>query len=404
MSLSPSSTEQIDDFEKVVLSDPHQAYRVLRADGPVRKMQMPDGMKAWVITRYDEARAALADPALQKAPPAGGMAEQGLQQLDDDFSDDLAANLITVDPPEHTRLRKLVTKAFTSRRVEALRPRIEQIADELLDEMANHTEVDLLDAFAFPLPMTVICEFLGVPDEDRDDFRQWSKYLLDVDSAEAGPVSASMAAYLMRLIATKRDDPGDDLLTALIQARDDDDRLSEQELVSMVFVLLLAGHETTVSLISNGVLALLRHPEQLAALTADPGLLPGAVEEFLRFDGPIHLATLRWATTDLTLHGASVAAGEPVLVSLLSANRDASRFDDPDRFDITRKPESHLAFGHGIHYCLGAALARLEGEIAFGRLLARFPDLSLAGEPEALQWRHSTLIRGVERLPVRLAA
>ncbi|ASO19474.1 cytochrome P450 [Actinoalloteichus hoggarensis] len=397
----PSSAEQTDDFEKVVLKDPHPAYQELRVEGPVRRMVIPEGEATWIVTRYDEARAALADPALQKSPPAAAV---GRFKDDVYFSQDLSANLLQSDQPEHTRLRKLVTKAFTSRRVAELRPRVEQIADELLDEMAGRTEVDLLDAFAFPLPMTVICEFLGVPGEDRDDFRRWSNLLLDVDSEETGPASASMAAYLMRLIAAKREAPADDLLTALIQARDDEDRLSERELVGMVFVLLVAGHETTVNLIGNGVHALLRHPDQLAALKADPGLLPGAVEEFLRFDGPIHLATMRWASTDMTLYGARVSAGDPVLVSLLSANRDPDRFEEPDRLDVTRAPGGHLAFGHGIHFCLGAPLARMEGEIAFGRLLARFPDLSLAAEPETLRWRHSTLIHGLETLPVRLTA
>ncbi|APU14020.1 MULTISPECIES: cytochrome P450 family protein [Actinoalloteichus] len=397
----PSSAEQTEDFEKVVLGDPHPAYRELRIEGPVRRMVIPEREAAWIVTRYDEARAALADPALQKSPPA---IASGRFTEDEYFSQELSANLLQADQPEHTRLRKLVTKAFTSRRVAALRPRIEQIADDLLDEMEGHTELDLLDAFAFPLPMTVICEFLGVPDEDRDDFRQWSNLLLDVDSPETAPASASMAAYLMRLIAAKREAPADDLLTALIQAKDDEDRLSERELVGMVFVLLVAGHETTVNLIGNGVHALLRHPDQLAALKADPGLLPGAVEEFLRFDGPVHLATMRWASADMTLYGAQVSAGDPVLVSLLSANRDPSRFEEPDRLDVTRTPGGHLAFGHGIHFCLGAPLARMEGEIAFGRLLARFPELSLAGEPETLSWRYSTLIRGLETLPVRLTA
>ncbi|MBB5909233.1 cytochrome P450 [Actinoalloteichus hymeniacidonis] len=404
--MSHPSAERSDDVDEMVLRDPHAAYQLLRSAGPIRQLQLFPEFDAWVVTDYEEARAALADQSLQKAPPdtAEGVA------FDSPFEDELSANLLRADQPEHTRLRKLVTKAFTSRRIQEMRPRIEQIADELLDEMDGHTELDLLDAYAFPLPMTVICELLGVPDDDRDDFRAWSNRLLDTDvtdedGSSVHEASTAMAAYLMKLIAQKREEPADDLLTALIDARDSEDRLTERELVGMVFVLLVAGHETTVNLIGNGVNGLLRNPDQLAALQANPELLPGAVEEFLRFDGPVHLATARWASEDMDLFGAQVKAGQMVLVSLLAANRDSNRFENPDRLDVTRAPGGHLAFGHGIHFCLGAALARLEGEIAFGRLLARFPDLALAGDPAApLRWRYSTIIHGLETLPVRLTA
>jgi len=264
--------------------------------------------------------------------------------------------------------------------------------------------VDLIDHFAFPLPMTVICELLGVPDGDRQEFRAWSTTVLsDAPDQEVRAASTAMADYLVDLLAVKRAKPADDLLTGLIQARDHEDRLNEQELVSMVFVLLVAGHETTVNLIGNGTLALLRHPDQLARLRQDPSLVPGAVEELLRYNGPVNLATMRYTTEPVRLGDVEIPAGEFVLVSLASANHDDRRFADPERLDIGREATGHLAFGHGIHYCLGAPLARLEGEVAFRQLFDRFPGLRLAAAPAELRWRNSTLIRGLVRLPVHLA-
>jgi cytochrome P450 len=390
-------------------ADPYAVYAALRDDGPVRRVVLPNGWDVWVVTRYAEARAALADPRLSKDPRS--LAERFGDDMirdDDIVAASLRAHMLNADPPDHTRLRKLVTKAFTARRIDGLRPRIEAITDELLDELAagaGHGPVDLIDTFAFPLPITVISELLGVPPDDRDDFRAWSTTIVsDGPDDEMQTASAAMATYLSGLLAAKRADPGDDLLTALIQARDDEDRLDEHELVSMAFLLLVAGHETTVNLIGNGVLALLRRPDQLSRLRADPSLIPGAVEELLRYDGPVNLATMRFTTEPVVLgDGVRIPAGEFVLVSLASADHDPSRFADPDRLDVTRPVGGHLAFGHGIHYCLGAPLARLEGEIAFTCLLDRFPHLRLAGTPTDLRWRHSSLIRGLERLPVQLS-
>jgi cytochrome P450 len=314
--------------------------------------------------------------------------------------------MLNSDPPDHTRLRRLVATAFTMRRVELLRPRVAEITEDLLAGLAGQDEVDLVDAFAFPLPVTVICELLGVPHADRDAFRAWSTTLVSAGEAETLAVAGrDMAAYLRQLIAAKRAAPADDMVSALVQAHEDDgDRLTEAELVAMAFLLLVAGHETTVNLIANGVLALLRHPDQLAALRGDPALLSGAVEEFLRYDGPISHATLRYTVEPVELSGVTIPAGEFVVVSLSSANRDGDRFPDADRLDITRAAGGHLAFGHGIHFCLGAPLARLEGQIAIGRLLDRFPGLSLAVDPDQLRWRNSTLLRGLESLPVRLSS
>jgi cytochrome P450 len=394
------------------IQDPYALYARLREESPVCEILMPRGLKVWLVSRYADARDALADPALHKdMRQAHDLFERHRtdQDTNDGFGQDLAAHMLNTDPPDHTRLRKLVATAFTMRRVELLRPRIEQITDDLLAGLATRDRVDLVDEFAFPLPVTVICELLGVPRDDRDEFREWSATLVSSYGRErVAEASRNMAAYLSALIADKRENPADDMLSALIQVRDsgDDgtggDRLSEVELVSMAFLLLVAGHETTVNLIGNGVLALLRNPDQLRALRADPGLLAGAVEEFLRFESPVNLATFRYTVAPVRLGGVEIPAGEFVLVSLGAANRDSERFADADRLDVTRGAGGHLAFGHGIHFCLGAPLARLEGQVAIGRLLDRFPDLALAVDPDELRWRDSTLLRGLESLPLRL--
>jgi cytochrome P450 len=312
--------------------------------------------------------------------------------------------MLNLDPPDHERLRKLVNKAFTARRVEQLRPRITAITAGLLDDMSTRREVDLLASFAFPLPITVICELLGVPVADRDQFRAWSATIVaDTIAPEVFQSHATaMTAYFRTLMAARRREPADDLLSALISARDEEDRLSENELLSMAFLLLVAGHETTVNLIGSGMLALLLHPGELARLRADPSLLGGAVEELLRYVSPVNNATFRFTGEPLELGGVPIGPGEVVLVSLSGANRDPSRYAGPEGLDIGRDGAGHLAFGHGIHYCLGAPLARVEAEIAFGGLLGRFGSMTLAVPPDALRWRPSSLIHGLESLPVRL--
>ncbi|PRY42455.1 cytochrome P450 family protein [Umezawaea tangerina] len=396
-------------FEKLgpeYQQEPHAVHERLRAVGPVSELVLPRGLKVWVVTRYEEARIALSDNRFSKDfSKAGDLFGRHLQPGAPrrEFDQSFASHMLNSDPPAHNRLRKLVNKAFTARRMEALRPRIQEITDQLLDEMVGKSEVDLLDALAFPLPITVICELLDVPMDQRDDFRVWSGTLLtDSKQEDVDAAAASMYAFLAALIESKRATPGDDIFSALVHASEDDDRLDQTELISMAFLLLVAGHETTVNLIGNGVLALLRNPDQLAALRADRSLLPGAVEEFLRLDGPINLATFRYTSEDVELGGVTIPAGEIALVSLLGANRDPEKFPEPDRMDITRQTGGHVAFGHGIHFCLGAPLARLEGAIAVGSLLDRF-DIELAGEPETLRWRESTLLHGLERFPVSLS-
>ncbi|CCH34118.1 cytochrome P450 [Actinosynnema sp. NPDC047251] len=387
--------------------DPHAFHAELREESAARPILLPRGLKVWLVTRYDEARLALADPRLSKDfagfLPLFERHQTGTREATR-FDNSLVQHMLNSDPPTHTRLRKLVMKAFTPRRVEQLRPRIQQITDDLLDAVADRGETDLVEALAFPLPITVICEMLGIPLDDRDDFREWSNTLVagnDPDAVEAA--GTAMAGFLSTLVDTLRAHPGDDIFSALIHATDENDRLDQTELISMAFLLLVAGHETTVNLIATGVLNLLRHPEQLDKLRADRTLLPGAVEEFLRYEGPVNQATFRFTTEEVTLGDVTIPEGEFVLASLMSANRDERRFADGESFDITRAAGGHLAFGHGIHYCLGAPLARLEGEIAVGTLLDRY-DIALTAEPETLRWRSSTLMRGLYTLPVSLSA
>ncbi|MFI7123395.1 cytochrome P450 [Amycolatopsis sp. NPDC049868] len=387
------------------VQDPHRVSALLREEGPARKVRLPRGLNVWLVTGYAEARAILSDPRVGKDPAAVQrlFERDGFESSGDSAVRALNGHMLNSDPPDHTRLRKLVNQAFTTRTVSRLRPRIEQITAELLDGIGDAERTDLLPAFAVPLPIRVICELLGVHAGDQPAFATWSNTMLAWSTPEElQAAAAKMHAYLVDLIEEKRAEPADDLLSGLIHASDEGDSLAADELLAMAFLLLVAGFETTVNLIANSVLALLREPEQLAALRADPTLLPGAVEEFLRYDGAIHLATIRFTKEPVLVGAVEIPADEFVLVSLLGANRDAGRFEDPHRLDVTRSAAGHLAFGHGIHHCVGAPLARLEAEIALRGLLERFPALGLDAEPETLRWRESTLVHGLETLPVRL--
>lgn len=355
----------------------------------------------WLVSGYDEARALLADPRLSTdyfgvrallPPGAAGP-----------YESPLSAHMLNTDPPAHTRLRTLVDRAFTARTVARLRPRIERIADDLLARMPPGGPVDLIEDYAVPLPVTVICELLGVPVADRNDFRRWSKGDRLVGAARRRPgIRASVSAYLTALIDAKRVSPAEDLLSDLLRQTGADGALWPDELVRTAFLLLVAGLEKMVSLIGNGVLALLQHPRELSRLRSEPALLPTAIEEFLRYEGAIHIATVRFTTEPVRVAGTVIPAEALVLISLLAANRDRDRYADPDVLDLTRPPDGHLAFGHGVHYCVGAPLARLEGQIAIGRLLSRFPGLALAGEAGELHWRGSLLVRSLSSLPVTL--
>ncbi|MFF0427833.1 cytochrome P450 [Streptomyces sp. NPDC004520] len=377
-------------------ANPYPYYAKLREAGPVHEVRLPDGFQFWLVVGHEEARAALADPRLAKSPSVIGVRPPEEEVI--------GVHLLSADGADHTRLRRLVTAEFTGRRVESLRPRIERLTHELADAMEPAGRADLVDAYAFPLPITVICELLGVPAEDRDTFRGWSNELV-TPTGERGILDAleGFGGYLDGLIEDKRAaGPADDLLSGLIAARaEDGDRLSGPELRAMAYLLLIAGHETTVNLISNTVRNLLAHPEQLAALRADPDLLDGTIEESLRYDGPVETATFRVTREAVTVGDTVIPAGQSVIVGIGASDRDPVRFPAPDRFDIRRETKGHLAFGHGIHYCLGAPLARLEGRIALRTLLDRFPGLELDAEAGSLEWLPGMLMRGTRRLPVR---
>ncbi|MFI7317296.1 cytochrome P450 [Streptomyces venezuelae] len=384
-----------------LVDDPYGTYARLRVTAPVHRVAGTDGKPAWLVTRYDDVREALANPLLSldksHALPGG---YRGLA-----LPPALDANLLNMDPPDHTRIRSLVGRAFTRRRVEQLRAPIRRTADALLDAVEPLGRADLVAAYAAPLPITVICDLLGVPDGSRHDFREWTDALLAPDPAHPEKAKHGVVALLGffgGLLADKRQHPADDLLSDLVAVRDAGDRLSEDELMSLAFLILFAGYENTVHLIGNAALALLDHPEQLAALRDDPARLPAAVEEFQRYDGPAPLAIRRFPTQDITIAGVTVPAGETVLLSLGSANRDPARFPDPDRLDLDRATAGHVALGHGIHHCLGAPLARLETEIAVGALVERFPRLALAVPRDEIRWRPSMRSRGLLELPVTL--
>ncbi|GGX41040.1 cytochrome P450 family protein [Streptomyces chartreusis] len=380
-----------------LIDHPHDVYRRLRDTAPVHRIAGADGNPAWIVTRYQDVREALTDPRLsvdKRHAKEGNY--QGLT-----LPPALDANLLNMEAPDHTRIRRLVVRAFTARRVEQLRAPIRETADRLLDALGPHGTTDLIASYAAPLPITVICDLLGVPDRHRRDFRVWTDTLVAPDPSRPQDAKAAVVAMLGffgELLADKREEPADDLLSDLIAVRDEGDRLSEDELMSLAFLILFAGYENTVQLIGNAVLALLRHPEQLDALRADPEGIAAAVEEFHRFEGPALLAIRRFPTEDMTIGGVPVPAGETVLLSLAAANRDPARFPDPDRLDLSRDTSGHLALGHGVHHCLGAPLARAETEIALTALLERFPELALAdGEP---RWRRSLRARGLLALPV----
>ncbi|MFD5315877.1 cytochrome P450 [Streptomyces sp. NPDC127098] len=380
-----------DDFAR----DPHPYFATLRERGPVHYARLPGGCHGWLVVGHREARAALTDPRLVKVL-AEGPGETGPERA--------GAHLLNSDPPVHTRLRALVAREFTPGRIAALAPRVQEITDALLDTMlaAPDRRADLVTAFSFPLPITVICELLGVPHLDHERFRDWSRALTAGGLAEMPKTRAVMTEYLAGLVAAKRKEPGEDLLSALLHTADSDgDQLSEEELLAMCFLLLIAGHETTVGLISNGVLALLRHPDQLAALRADRALLDDAIEEILRYDGPVLTATARFAAEDVEIAGTVIPHRDLVLPVIADAGRDPDRFPDPTRFDIHRDARGHLAFGHGVHYCLGAPLARLEARVALRSLLERAPDLALDTHPDAVPWHPGIVVRGPHELPVR---
>lgn len=377
----------------------------LRAQGPVHRVKLANGLDAWVVVRYEEARKALMHPALLKDPTPAEEALAAVGYTLNRPGVGLGGNMLESDPPEHTRLRRLVAGAFSPNRVQQLAPRVQQIADGLLDAIAGLGEADLVEAFTAPLPITVICELLGVPaGPARSDFRAWTNAALSPPSDTQRAGALNLNQYLARLIESKRSIPGDDLLSALIEVHHKQDgSLSRAELLGTAVLLVVAGHDTTVNLLGNAVIGLFRQPGQAELLRARPELITNAVEEFLRYDPPVELSPLRYAAEDLELGGRQIMRGDIVTIAFGSASRDVPQPDggDPDMIDVERAAARHMAFGHGIHHCLGAPLARLEATIAIGTLLRRLPDLRPAAALDPVPWTPIALMHGPLSLPVR---
>jgi len=407
---SPLSSELIffNPFLPEVRANPYPHYRELREREPLHR----NPLGFWILSRYREGASVLRDRRFAMIDPRDRDDPLSLL-LDRDslaiIQDAMMRTMLFMNPPDHTRIRSLVTKAFTSRVVEGLRPRIQAIVDDLIDAVAARGEMDLVADLAYPLPVTVIAEMMGIPAEDRFQFRQWATdlaptidpVLMPDALARAVRAVTEFAEYFRPLVEDRRREPGNDLLSALIAAEEAGDRLSEEELFANAILLIGAGHETTTNLIGNGLLALLRNPPELERLKRSPELIEGAVEELLRYDSPVQMSG-RKAKEDLKVGNEKIAAGERVLVLIGAANRDPDRFADPDRVDVARSDNEHLTFGGGVHYCLGASLARAEGQIAIGTLLRRLDALELACE--APEWRETITLRGLKSLPLKFRA
>jgi cytochrome P450 len=389
-------------------ADPFAVFARMREEDPVFSQPGLDGTTPiWFVTGYDDVAAVLLDDDRFVRDPRNALTAEELEVRSGSFPDlgPIENHMLNRDGDDHRRLRRLVTKAFTPKMVEQLRPRIQTIADELLDAVEAHGEMDLSAAYAFPLPITVIAEMLGVPQADRDRFKEWSDAIVTPTNGEDElqrffEQMGEFVGYLTELFAARRAAPTDDLISALLAARDEDDALSEDELFGTVVLLIVAGHETTVGLIGNAVVNLLEHPEQLALVREDASLLPAAVEEVLRYEGPVERTLNRWAATDVDLGGHTIRRGDLVIAIVGSADRDGNRFADPDRLDVRREDVRHLAFGRGSHYCLGAPLARLEAQIALETLFRRLPGLRLAVPRRELEWRPTPGFRRIAALPV----
>ncbi|WP_211588535.1 cytochrome P450 family protein [Allorhizocola rhizosphaerae] len=400
-------TDEADLLSWSFVQDPYTTYARLREQGPVTRQvvkTLATELNAWVVTSHEHGRALLSDSRLSKDSVAlPGVVNR--HAVDGSRSaTEQPKSMLFSDPPDHTRLRRLLGKAFTMRRVEEMRPWIVRQVESLLDGVRPGEEFDLVDRIALPLPIYVIGNLLGVPEERFADFKSWSSALASVNITAEEKQQALGAAfrYLGELIAQKREEPADDMISALIQAQDEGTRLEPAELMSTVFLVMNAGYETTANMISSGMLALLTHPDQQELLRADLSLLPSAIEEFLRFESPLNLSTIRFSTEAIEVGDVTIPAGEIVFIALLAANRDPEQFAEPDRLRVDRRAGQHLSFGHGIHHCVGAPLARLEGEIVFRALLERFGKWQLAVPVEHLTWRYTAQFRGLERLQVVL--
>lgn len=399
----PVGASPLNLFSAQFAANPFQLLAQMRSLGAIVQVPLPfdASQKAWLVTRMEEAVQVLKDRHFT-VDRSLIYADDG-QQQGDETPGFLARSMISVDEPDHRRLRGLVSKAFTPKYIQSLRPSIQQIADELLDNVQAQGSMDLVNDYAYPLPINVISDMLGVPRKNREQIREWSAIFTGggrgTHEERRGRVR-SFSTYIAQLVAEKRQHPQNDLISQLIQQEEAGERLSEPELLSMIGLLIFAGHETTSNLIGIGSLVLLDQPDQLEKLKADPSLVPSAVEELLRINGPVLSPAPRFATEDVELGGQQIQRGDIVLVVLASANRDESQFTQPDELDIARSLNRHIAFGQGIHICLGAPLARLEGDIAFTTLLRRMPNLRLNVPRETITWRGSFNLRGLTSLPV----
>lgn len=396
--------QTIDFFSEKTRANPQAVYEQIRNIDPVFRAIGPiTGNTFWVLTRYDDCVTMLKHQSIGKEfrkhfPP------ELLEQYPEPTGPMAAIDrhLLSIDPPDHTRLRALVHKAFTPNMVENLRSRIQRIADDLIASVQDKGHMDLIADYGFPLPIIVIAELLGIPADDRNRFRAWTKQLLfGRVQDEVTTAALEFVMYMHNMIDLRRASPQDDLISAFVSTQDEGQQMDQQEMLSMIFLLLVAGHETTVNLIGNGSLALMQHPDQMRKLQANPTLIRSAVEEMLRYNGPVETTTFRWAFEDIKIGGKKIQQGDIVLAALLAANRDPEHFENPNVFDITREPNKHIAFGNGIHYCVGAPLARLEGVIAINTLLRRLPSMHLPpGTEDTLEWSDSILLHGLKALPV----
>jgi cytochrome P450 len=387
-------------------ADPYPAFARLREESPVCPVTSAR-YDSYLITGFEDAKTALMDPRLSKDLYGPG---QHYLRLFGPNSEALNRNMLNADPPEHTRLRRITSQAFAPRRLEAQRPRVAQIVDDLLDKVIPHGQSDLMHDFAIPLPMTVISELLGIPELEQERVLDWTQVIRTAGSFGRGPEEDRAAVqeaqlhlhnYLSDLVLAKRRDPADDIISALIESCDQDGKLSEREVVTTTFLLLFAGHQTTADFIGNAVVALLTNPDQLALLRANPDLLPSAIEELLRFDGPLPVASPRITTEDVEYRGVVIPAGSIVGVAINAANHDPTQFTDPDRLDLERERGSHLGFGHGVHYCLGVSLARMEAQIGLAAILKRLPGLRLGVPVEEIRRLPAgSPFRGLLELPV----
>lgn len=394
---------KVDFLNKEFIQNPFLVYKNIRENDPVHQFLLPNGQFAWIVTTFKEASKVLSDSRF--VTNSLNQTESANTELPP-HQEIISRNLLSVDPSDHRRLRRLIQKAFTPRMVEKLRGRVEEIANQLLDQVEDKGKMDLIEDFAFPLPIIVICEMLGVPIKDQDKFREWSDVIMEgfnnpqlSQNSEEG--MKAFVSYLKELIAKRRKHLQNDLISDLLRVEEDGNVLSEHELYALIFVLIIAGHETTVNLIGNGMLALLEHPQQKERLIKKPELIHGAIEEILRYNGPAEVSNIRFATEDIEVGGKQIKQGEMVFIALSSANRDPQQFIEPDSFDITRAANNHIAFGKGVHFCLGAPLARLEGEVAINILLHRMPEIQLSTDFDLLEWRAGIIIRGLKEIPVK---